>query len=94
MPVTPPQRAHEYPGTTMQDVGDAARPKPVGRAKGDPSTSMNVRLPLALLAQLDRYLDRLEWQTGLKANRGMITRRALELFLATHTADDPPSVTA
>jgi hypothetical protein len=35
------------------------------------------------LAQLDRYIDRLESQTGLKANRGMIARRALELFLAT-----------
>ena len=92
MPVTPPHRAPEYPGTTMQDAGDAARPKPVGRPKGDPSTIMNVRLPLALLAQLDRYLDRLEWQTGRKANRGTITRRALELFLATHAADDPPSV--
>jgi hypothetical protein len=37
-----------------------------------------------LLAQLDRYIDRLEAQTGLKANRGMIARRALALFLETH----------
>jgi hypothetical protein len=29
----------------------------------------------------------LEWQTGLKANRGMIARRALELFLASHTSE-------
>src|SRR5262249_9653300 len=36
---------------------------------------------LALLAQLDRYIDQLEAQTGLKANRGMIARRALALFL-------------
>jgi hypothetical protein len=35
------------------------------------------------LAQLDRYIDRLEVQTGLKANRGMIARRALALFLET-----------
>ena len=41
------------------------------------------RIPLDLLAQLDRYIDRLEVQTGLKANRGMIARRALELFLET-----------
>ena len=36
----------------------------------------------------DRYLDRLEGQTGLKANRGMIARRALELFLASHASTD------
>jgi hypothetical protein len=67
---------------------DAKRPakRPVGRPKGEPSTIVNVRLPLTLLAQLDRYLDQLEWQTGLKANRGMIVRRALELFLASQTS--------
>jgi hypothetical protein len=94
MPMTPRHREHASSGEATQDAERTARPKPVGRPTGDPSTIMNVRLPLPLLAQLDRYLDRLEWQTGLKANRGMITRRALELFLATHTADDPPSVTA
>ena len=62
--------------------------KPAGRPKGEPSTIVNVRLPLTLVAQLDRYLDRLEGQTGLKANRGMITRRALALFLASHAAED------
>jgi hypothetical protein len=93
MPVTPPSREPVHPGTPTPDAGGAARPKPVGRPQGDPSTIINVRLPLTLVAQLDRYLDRLEWQTGLKANRGMITRRALELFLATHAADNPPSVT-
>jgi hypothetical protein len=44
---------------------------------------VNLRIPLALLAQLDRYIDQLEVQTGLKANRGMIARRALALFLET-----------
>jgi hypothetical protein len=34
---------------------------------------------------LDRYIDRLEVQTGLKANRGMIARQALELFLETRS---------
>ena len=58
--------------------------KPRGRPTGEPSTLVNVRLPVALLARLDRYLDRLEVQTGLKANRGMIARRALERFLETH----------
>jgi hypothetical protein len=50
--------------------------KPVGRPQGAPSTIVNVRLPLTLVAQRDRYLDRLERQTGLKATRGMIARRA------------------
>ena len=64
--------------------------KQVGRPKGAPSTIVNVRLPLTLVAQLDRYLDRLERQTGLKANRGMIALRALECFLASHVAKDTP----
>ena len=63
---------------------DDAPKNPVGRPRGAPSTIVNVRLPLALLARLDRYLDRLEVQTGRKVNRGMVTRRALELFLETH----------
>jgi len=58
--------------------------KKAGRPKGPPSTIVNLRLPLELLARLDRYIDRLEIQTGLKANRGMMARRALELFLETH----------
>jgi hypothetical protein len=58
--------------------------KPGGRPKGPPSTIINLRIPLDLLAQLDRYLDYLEVHTGLKANRGMIARRALALFLETH----------
>ena len=75
---------------------DAARPpveamkrrtNPVGRPKGPASTIVNVRIPLDLLERLDRYLDRLEVRRGLKANRGMIARRALELFLATHEED-------
>ena len=60
--------------------------KKAGRPKGPPSTIVNLRLPLELVARLDRYIDRLETQTGLKAHRGMIARRALELFLETHAA--------
>jgi hypothetical protein len=60
----------------------------VDRPKGEPSTIVNVRLPLTLVAELERYLDRLEGKTGLKANRGMIARRALELFLASHASTD------
>jgi len=58
-------------------------PKTAGCPKGPPSTIINLRIPLDLLDQLDRYLDHLEVHTGLKANRGMIARRALELFLET-----------
>jgi hypothetical protein len=68
--------------------GEPTTKQSVGRPKGEPSTIVNVRLPLTLVAELDRYLDRLEGQTGLKANRGMIARRALELFLASHTSTD------
>jgi len=58
-----------------------------GRPPGPPSTIVNLRIPLDLLAQLDRYIDQLEGQTGLKANRGMIARRALALFLETRATD-------
>jgi hypothetical protein len=91
MPVLPPYSEHKHVGKTAHDAALPAPPKPVGRPKGDPSTILNVRLPLTLLAELDRYLDRLEGRTGLKANRGMIMRRALELFLATHATDDSAS---
>ena len=58
--------------------------KKAGRPKGAPSTIINLRIPVALLTRLDRYIDHLETHTGLKAHRGMIARRALELFLETH----------
>jgi hypothetical protein len=60
-----------------------------GRPQGEPSTIVNVRFPVTLLARLERYLDRLEVQTGLKANRGMLARRALEIFLETHASESP-----
>lgn len=66
---------------------DTTPQRKAGRPKGVPSTIVNLRIPVDLLAQLDRYIDRLEVQTGLKANRGMIARRALELFLETHSTD-------
>jgi len=67
----PPSKA----ATTLQ--------KKAGRPQGAPSTIINLRIPMDLLAQLDRYIDHLEVQTGLKANRAMIARRALALFLET-----------
>jgi hypothetical protein len=67
----------------QQSKTDHLPQKKAGRPKGPPSTIVNLRIPVDLLAQLDRYIDRLESQTGLKANRGMIARRALALFLET-----------
>lgn len=88
MAVKPRYTRKGVAGAPQRIAGDAARPKPVGRPKGAPSTIVNVRIPLPLLARLDRYLDQLEWQTGLKANRGMLARRALELLLASHASTD------
>jgi hypothetical protein len=39
---------------------------------------------------LDRYIDQLEVQTGLKAHRGMMARRALALFLETRATGNRP----
>jgi hypothetical protein len=88
MPVKPRRPVGSRLGPALSSGDTATAKRPAGRPKGEPSTIVNVRLPLALVAQLDRYLDRLERQTGLKANRGMIARRALELFLASHGSED------
>jgi hypothetical protein len=72
-------------GSGQQSRIDHPPQKKAGRPKGPPSTIVNLRIPLDLLAQLDRYIDQLEVQTGLKANRAMIARRALELFLETRS---------
>jgi hypothetical protein len=78
-----PRPAHT--GQGQQASADHPPQKQAGRPKGAPSTIVNLRIPVDLLARLDRYIDRLEVQTGLKANRAMIARRALEIFLETHT---------
>ena len=88
MTVKPRRPVGGLPGRAQPSGDTVPTKKSVGRPQGEPSTIVNVRLPLTLVAQLDRYLDRLERQTGLKANRGMITRRALELFLASHAATE------
>ena len=68
-----------------QADGQKATPaKSVGRPSGPPSTIVNLRISLDVLDRLDRYIVHLEEQTGLRANRGMIARRALEVFLETH----------
>jgi metal-responsive CopG/Arc/MetJ family transcriptional regulator len=57
-------------------------PKKVGRPKSDIETEViAVRIPVELGERLDRYLDRLEMQTGIKSNRNSIVRHALRLFL-------------
>jgi hypothetical protein len=90
MTVKPYRPGGRRPGGQQPSGEEPTAKQSVGRPKGDASTIVNVRLPLTLLTQLDRYLDRLESQTGLKANRGMIARRALALFLASHAAEDAP----
>ena len=55
--------------------------RPPGRPKGETSTIINLRLPLALLARLDRYIDRRESTAGVSTNRGTILRNALRAFL-------------
>ena len=76
-------RATRASATTPQQEETTPR-KNAGRPKGPPSTILNLRIPVALVTRLDRYIDHLETHTGLKAHRGMIARRALELFLETH----------
>ena len=84
--------ARRYPRPTQDrrrqpSQAETASPSKAGRPPGPSSTIVNLRIPLDLLAQLDRYIDQLEVQTGLKANRGMIARRALALFLETQAPD-------
>ncbi len=85
MTAAPRHTRQAQEGSGQQSRTDNTPQKKAGRPKGAPSTIVNLRIPVDLLAQLDRYIDRLEVQTGLKANRGMIARRALELFLETRS---------
>jgi len=55
--------------------------RPVGRPAGEPATVVNVRLPDTLIERLDRYVDRMEVETGISTNRGTIIRNALRAFL-------------
>jgi hypothetical protein len=85
MPATPRHPKQVQTGRRQPSRAATTPQKKAGRPKGAPSIIVNLRIPVDLLAQLDRYIDRLEVQTGLKANRGMIARRALALFLETRT---------
>jgi hypothetical protein len=84
--LTPPPRHTRPPqaGSGQQPRADHTPQKKAGRPNGAPSPIVTLRISVDLLAQLDRDIDRLEVQTGLKANRGMIARRALALLLETH----------
>lgn len=80
-----PRRPRIAKATSRHPAGKKAMPAPsVGRPPGPPSTIVNLRISLDVLDRLDRYIVHLEEQTGLRANRGMIARRALEVFLETH----------
>jgi hypothetical protein len=79
-----PRRARTAKATRKRASDKKVMPAPsVGRPKGPPSTIVNLRISLDLLDRLDRYIVHLEEETGLRANRGMIARRALEIFLET-----------
>jgi hypothetical protein len=80
-----PRRTRIAKTTSQHPSGKKAMPATaVGRPPGPPSTIVNLRISLDVLDRLDRYIVHLEEQTGLRANRGMIARRALEVFLETH----------
>lgn len=66
----------------------AGMKKKVGRPRGEPSTIVNIRLPLTQLARLDRHVDWVEVHTGVSTNRGTLMRWALEMFLDRHEAPD------
>ena len=84
MPAAPRHPRPTQDGRRQPSRAEIASQQKAGRPPGPPSTIVNLRLPVDLLAQLDRYIDQLEVQTGLTANRGMIARRAIALFLETH----------
>src|SRR4030095_10329030 len=86
MPAAPRHPTHAQEGSKPQSSAAITPQKKAGRPRGVPSTIVNLRIPVDLLAELDRYIDRLEGQTGLKANRGMIVRRALALLRETRAA--------
>ena len=87
MSAAPRSPKHAQAGRRPQSSTAITPQQKAGRPRGAPSTIVNLRMPVALLAELERYIDRLESQTGLKAHRGMIVRRAVALFLETRAAD-------
>ena len=80
-PAPPRHPRHVQPGKRPPTRAETPPQTKAGRPHGAPSTLVHRRLPRALLAQLDRSSAHLAEQTGLKAHRGMLARRALPLFL-------------
>jgi hypothetical protein len=78
----PPRRVQQ--GRKPLSSADPTPQTHAGRPHGVPSTLVTLRIPTDLLAPLDRSRDQLEVQTGRKAQRGMMARRACALFLETH----------
>ena len=75
---------------TMEDLHAMTGKRSTGRPKGpEPTSTITLRLPDSLKARLDRHLDRLETQTGIKANRGAITRHALKRYLDEQERETP-----
>lgn len=92
---TPHPRNGTANGYRLRSPTGAQAPTHQGsRPTGEASTLVNMRIPQALLAQLDRYIERLASQTGRKVNRGMIARRALELLLERDEGGGPQSIDA
>src|SRR5437763_3257956 len=88
-----PRRIRTTKVTSKRLSGQKATPaKSVGRPSGPPSTIVNLRISLDLLGRLDRYIVHLEEQTGLRANRGMIARRALRSSSKRMRNDSPQGV--
>ncbi len=58
-----------------------AEKRQVGRPKGEDCIIVNIRVPVSLVQRLDRYVDKMEIETGVSVNRGMVMRNALKGFL-------------
>jgi len=57
--------------------------RPRGRPSGPPHAIVSMRLPLALLDRLDRFIDyELRWSHEGDINRTTVTTEALDAFLA------------
>jgi hypothetical protein len=59
-----------------------AAEKKTGRPQGvEPTVTIALRIPESMCHVLDQYVENLEAETGLKATRTAIVRRALTLYL-------------
>ena len=93
---TPPQpRSETARGPRLRSPKGATGPThKVGRPPGASSPLVHVRLPRSWRAQLERSLERRASQTGGKATRGMMARRALERVRARDEAVGPPRLSS